>query len=41
MIIGGGNSSLSGEPGNGPNWMLILTGLVLIAAIAVKITGWV
>lgn len=41
MIIGGSSSSLSGDPGNGSNWMLILTGLVLIVAIAAKINGWV
>lgn len=41
MIIGGGSPSLSGDPGNGPNWMLILTALVLMAAIAVKFSGLV
>lgn len=40
MYIGGGSSSLSGDPGNSPNWILILTALVLIAAIVVKLTGW-
>ena len=40
MIIGGSSSSLSGDPGNGSNWMLILTALILMAAIAVKLKGW-
>lgn len=40
MHVGGGSPSLSGDPGNGPNRMLILTALVLIAAIAVKLKGW-
>lgn len=40
MWIGGGSPLPSWGPGNDSNWMLILTALVLIAAIAVKLKGW-